>query len=171
MSETTVCPVCGREYEPEYENREDAPPRSIGREQHQTGICSDGCWDGFMPIADGGTEQDTDALDVGELAEDREQTRDQQDTVVVVNWPGTATREHTIEATGRTVYSHNQQYGYPPDAEVVEAAYVSDMDASLSSNWRDVGGGLAELVRQCDVSTYSFPAPRLARVVEEVSDE
>jgi hypothetical protein len=43
-----VCPVCGDEYEPEYQNREDAPPRSIGREQHQTGICSDGCWDGFL---------------------------------------------------------------------------------------------------------------------------
>ena len=170
MSETTICPVCGREYEPEYENREDAPPRSIGREQHQTGICSDGCWDEFMPLADGGRVQ----LDTGELAEDREQTRDQQDPMVVVSRPGSVAHRHTIEATGRTVYSHNQQYGYSPDAEVVEVAYVSDMDAAmLGDSWRSAAGaGLSELVRQADVSTYSFPAPRLARVEEEEeSDE
>jgi uncharacterized Zn finger protein (UPF0148 family) len=50
MTGTTVCPVCGDAYEPDYENRDDAPPRSIGREQHQTGICSDECWDAFLGV-------------------------------------------------------------------------------------------------------------------------
>lgn len=155
-----VCPVCGREYEPEYENKEDAPPRSIAREQHKTGICSDDCWDEFVPLPDGGTVP----LEAGEIATDSEQTRDDQDAVIVIDRPGTTAHEHRIEATGRTVYAHNQQYGYSPDVPVVEVAYVSDMDASMSSNWREVAaGGLAELVRQVGVSTYSFPETRLER--------
>lgn len=157
-----VCPVCGREYEPEYENKEDAPPRSIGREQHQTGICSDECWDEFLPVPDGGHVP----LEVGEFATDREQTRDDPDTVVIVNRPGTVAHEHRIPATDRTVASHNTDYS--PTAPVVEVAYVNDMDASISRNWRNVAGeGFAELVRQVGVSTYSFPAARLERVEDE----
>ena len=47
-SETHICPYCGESYEPKYDNPEDAPPRSIGKEQHMTGICSDDCWDAFL---------------------------------------------------------------------------------------------------------------------------
>lgn len=38
------CPVCGDEYEPDYHDKADAPERTAAHEQHQTGICSDECW-------------------------------------------------------------------------------------------------------------------------------
>lgn len=42
---TKICPVCGRRYRPMFERVEDAPEGTIWKEQHITGICSDGCWD------------------------------------------------------------------------------------------------------------------------------
>lgn len=48
------CPNCGHEYEPEYDNPDDAPMGSIYREQHMTGLCSDECWDEWLGVlADG----------------------------------------------------------------------------------------------------------------------
>lgn len=274
-----ICPVCGREYGPEFENREDAPARSIGREQHQTGICSEDCWDEFVPLPDGGTdtelvnqrhtdefdvnigrgdsgrshmnntavgepgwlgnpykastygrrtcirrfkadfekriEEDTEfreavedlrgktlacwcvpkpchgevildylgdgrqalladggtvPLEAGEFATDTESRDGDEDTIIVVNRPDTLAHEHHIEATGRTVAAHNQDYS--PESPVVEAAYVDDMDASMSRNWREIAAvGLPELVRQVGVSVYSFPEPRLERIEDEEADQ
>lgn len=50
MSPKRTCPNCDETYETKYESREDAPPRSIGREQFQTGICSDECWDEWLGL-------------------------------------------------------------------------------------------------------------------------
>lgn len=54
MSKRFTCPNCGDRYEPEYEDRDDAPPRSVGREQHQTGLCSDECWNEFLGLSEDG---------------------------------------------------------------------------------------------------------------------
>ena len=163
-----VCPVCGREYEPEYENREDAPPRSIGREQHQTGICSDECWDKGLGIrADGGREL-VKEFEPGEHAVDREATPDRQTPVVVVEHHNTEAREHHVEAADATVYLLNQQYGYPPDATVVDVVYASALDDALAV-WRESdlsGDVLRQIVRDHGLTTYSFPSPRLERIEE-----
>lgn len=45
-----VCPVCGGSYRPEYADKADAPEGTIGREQHLSGVCSDECWDGLVPL-------------------------------------------------------------------------------------------------------------------------
>ena len=48
------CPNCGKVYETDFPTREDAVANggtAIQREQHQTGICSDACWDEFLGLA------------------------------------------------------------------------------------------------------------------------
>ena len=48
------CPNCGKVYETDFPTREEAVANggnAIQREQHQTGICSDKCWDEFLGIA------------------------------------------------------------------------------------------------------------------------
>jgi len=42
------CPNCEQWYKPTFKTKEDAPQGSIGHEQHQTGICSDKCWDEYL---------------------------------------------------------------------------------------------------------------------------
>jgi sarcosine oxidase delta subunit len=47
------CPNCGKKYETDFPTREDAVNAggtAIQREQHQTGICSDKCWDEFLGL-------------------------------------------------------------------------------------------------------------------------
>jgi sarcosine oxidase delta subunit len=49
----TQCPNCGKRYETDFPTREAAVAAGgtdIQREQHQTGICSDKCWDEFSGI-------------------------------------------------------------------------------------------------------------------------
>lgn len=158
-----VCPVCGREYEPEYENKEDAPPRSIGREQHQTGICSEDCWGEFVPLPDGGTVM----LERGEFAEDSEQEPDRRDKVVVVERPGTVAREHYVEGADATVFLLNQQYDYSPEEPVVDVAYVGALDAA-DEEWREYDTQtLPWVCKELGVSTYSFPQSRLERIADE----
>ena len=48
-----TCPNCGKQYETDYPTREDAVANNgtaIQKEQHQTGICSDKCWDEFLGL-------------------------------------------------------------------------------------------------------------------------
>jgi hypothetical protein len=48
------CPNCGKVYETDFPTREDAVANggtAIQKEQHQTGICSDTCWDEFLGLA------------------------------------------------------------------------------------------------------------------------
>lgn len=42
------CPNCQEKYVAEYADPDDAPPQSIGREQHMSGICSDECWNEYL---------------------------------------------------------------------------------------------------------------------------
>lgn len=161
-----VCPMCGDEYEPDYENRADAPPRSIGREQHQTGICSDECWDEFVPVPDGGRV----ALEAGDFAEDAEQDPERRETVVIIERPGTTAREHYVEAADATVFLLNQQYDYSPDEPVVDVAYVGALDAS-GEDWREYDAQtLPWVCKELGVSTYSFPQSRL-ECVEDMEAE
>jgi len=49
-----TCPNCGKVYETDFPTREEAVANggtAIQREQHQTGICSDKCWDEFLGLA------------------------------------------------------------------------------------------------------------------------
>jgi len=43
------CPNCNRIYIPDFPTREESKT-AIQREQHQTGICSDKCWNQFLGI-------------------------------------------------------------------------------------------------------------------------
>ena len=48
------CPNCGKVYETDFPTREEAVANggtAIQKEQHQTGICSDKCWDEFLGLA------------------------------------------------------------------------------------------------------------------------
>ena len=48
-----TCPQCKKVYKPAFSSREEAAANggtAIQREQHQTGICSDECWDAFLGI-------------------------------------------------------------------------------------------------------------------------
>jgi hypothetical protein len=152
-----VCPVCGREYEPEYENREDTPPRSIGREQHQTGICSDECWDEGLGIrADGGTEIPS----VGARVEDRD--GDGGSTAVVVNdHEEVPAFDVHIPAVNASVAAVNEDY--PEDSCVLDVAFESDLDAALDV-WESAdAGALYDLCVNEAITMYSFPAGRLQR--------
>ena len=49
-----TCPNCGKVYETDFPTREEAVANggtAIQKEQHQTGICSDKCWDEFLGLA------------------------------------------------------------------------------------------------------------------------
>jgi hypothetical protein len=43
------CPNCNKIYITDYPTREECKT-AIQREQHQTGLCSDECWDEFLGI-------------------------------------------------------------------------------------------------------------------------
>ena len=45
----TQCPNCNKTYETDFPTREQSKT-AIQREQHQTGICSDKCYDEFLGI-------------------------------------------------------------------------------------------------------------------------
>ena len=48
-----TCPQCKKIYKPAFSSREEAAANggtAIQREQHQTGICSDKCYDAFLGI-------------------------------------------------------------------------------------------------------------------------
>lgn len=49
---TKTCPNCGKEYEPEFTDKSNAPEGSIYREQHKTGICSNECWNEWLGIGE-----------------------------------------------------------------------------------------------------------------------
>ena len=44
-----TCPNCKKNYVPDY-SYDDAKDGTIFKEQHISGICSDGCWDEFLGL-------------------------------------------------------------------------------------------------------------------------
>ena len=108
-------------------------------------------------VADGGAPQ----FEPGDRAVDRDEEPDRQTPVVVVEQHDTTAREHHVEAVGASVYLLNQ--AYPPDASVVDVVYESSLDDALPV-WREAelsGPVLRQIVDDHDLTTYSFPAPRL----------
>jgi hypothetical protein len=104
-------------------------------------------------VADGGRiEPDLSAAD---RAVDRDSDRGAE--VIILEVTDTRARNYTIENLGRTVAKCNIDYS--PDAPVVEAAYVEEVEASVDG-WRTVED-LRDAAAFGAISSYSFPATRL----------
>ncbi len=114
-------------------------------------------------------EQDSTELFPGDRAVDREESPERQTPVVIVKRHDATAREIHVEAVGASVYWLNQDYS--PDAPVVDVVYESslgdrvDLDDDLSTQ------ALPELVRQLDLTAYSFPDPRLKRIEDDAGEE
>jgi hypothetical protein len=97
----------------------------------------------------------TEELRPGSRAVDRDDRDDAE--VLVLEATDTAACEYTIDALEKTVAECNLEY--PPEADVVEAAYVDEVEYAVGG-WRTVED-LRDAVAFGAINSYSFPAPRL----------
>lgn len=101
----------------------------------------------------------SDATDADELPSvgDRVVDLDTGDRLLVIDvFPETASRDRRIEATGRTVASHNPEYD--EDDPVVTTAYVEEVAGLSVADLKAFKRGEGDDV----LRAYDFPAGRLA---------
>lgn len=77
--------------------------------------------------------------------------------LIVETLPDTRADEYVVEATGNTVFEHND--GYPPWSPVVRAVYVDALDAM--TEWRGPDD-LEQFIQEGALRAYTFPAARLS---------
>jgi hypothetical protein len=107
----------------------------------------------------------TDGTEAGRRVIDRDSSQDS--VAVVLERASVAASSIYLEAIGATVAEANPDY--PADADVATVAFADDLEAAVEDWALYRAPRLRTLVRERDVRTYQYPAPRL-QLAREVDD-